>query len=219
MRRSLFLLATSGIIWLAFSGTTEGGYGQYWAAPQCASAEPANGVSSSNGYCWGCAAACCPRTRGACGGPADCQRGFCGHGCGHRLTAKKAAVGCFNCQCRGSYKFPVPPQYTYHWPGMYAQQTMTEHNSPYRFPPLNPPGDAFGPPSDGPDTDQAPGPVAPPETTPLPDDLPDAPEAPVVQPRRSAEPGRLRRGCQEVGNGQPEDEAVLRGLVGGVEAA
>ena len=47
-----------------------------------------------------------------------------------------AAVGQFNCDCRGSYKFPVPPQYTYHWPGLYAQQTMTEYASPWRFPPL-----------------------------------------------------------------------------------
>jgi len=46
-------------------------------------------------------------------------------------------AGYFNCACRGSYKFPVPPQYTYHWPGMYSQQTMTEYNSPWRFPPLN----------------------------------------------------------------------------------
>jgi len=44
----------------------------------------------------------------------------------------------FNCCCRGSYKFPVPPQYTYHWPGIYSQQTMTEYVSPWRFPPLRP---------------------------------------------------------------------------------
>lgn len=85
-----------------------------------------------------------------------CSR--CGNGCGrcggHRLAAKKAAVGAFNCQCRGSYKFPVPPQYTYHWPGMYSQQTMTEYNSPYRFPPLNPPEDAFGQKDQGPLKDQ-----------------------------------------------------------------
>ena len=44
----------------------------------------------------------------------------------------------FNCDCRGSYKFPVPPLYTYHWPGMYSQRTMTEYISPWRFPPLQP---------------------------------------------------------------------------------
>lgn len=51
------------------------------------------------------------------------------------------SFGHFNCNCRGSYKFPVPPQYTYHWPGMYAQRTITEYQSPYRFPPLNLPPD------------------------------------------------------------------------------
>jgi hypothetical protein len=44
--------------------------------------------------------------------------GGCGAGSG-------CSVGQFNCQCRGSYKYPVPPQYTYHWPGIYSQQTMT----------------------------------------------------------------------------------------------
>jgi len=43
-----------------------------------------------------------------------------------------------NCNCRGSYKYPVPPQYTYFWPGMYAQRTMTEYISPWRFPGLQP---------------------------------------------------------------------------------
>ncbi len=52
---------------------------------------------------------------------------------------KWASYGAFNCSCRGSYKFPVPPQYTYHWPGMYSQQTITEYASPYRFPPLKDP--------------------------------------------------------------------------------
>ena len=60
--------------------------------------------------------------------------------CGHvRRVSHKAEVGYFNCNCRGSYKFPVPPQYTYHWPGMYSQQTMTEYTSPYRFPSLKQP--------------------------------------------------------------------------------
>jgi hypothetical protein len=44
----------------------------------------------------------------------------------------------FNCGCNGSYKFPVPPQYTYHWPGMYSQRLMTDYHSPWRFPPLRP---------------------------------------------------------------------------------
>lgn len=44
----------------------------------------------------------------------------------------------FNCGCRGSYNYPVPPQYTYHWPGMYKQSRMTDYVSPWRFPPLRP---------------------------------------------------------------------------------
>jgi hypothetical protein len=52
------------------------------------------------------------------------------------LARYMSAVGGFNCTCRGSYKFPVPPQYTYHWPGLYSQQLMTAYNSPYRYPGL-----------------------------------------------------------------------------------
>ena len=44
----------------------------------------------------------------------------------------------FNCGCNGSYKYPVPPLYTYHWPGMYSAQLMTDYHSPWRFPPLKP---------------------------------------------------------------------------------
>jgi hypothetical protein len=42
----------------------------------------------------------------------------------------------YNCKCNGSYKFPVPPLSTYHWPGIYSHQTMTEYQSPWRFPPI-----------------------------------------------------------------------------------
>ncbi|MGE0536990.1 MAG: hypothetical protein AB7O68_18605 [Pirellulales bacterium] len=41
-----------------------------------------------------------------------------------------------NCNCNGSYKFPVPPLYTYHWPGLYSAELMTDYHSPWRFPPL-----------------------------------------------------------------------------------
>ena len=44
----------------------------------------------------------------------------------------------YSCGAQGSYKFPVPPLYTYHWPGMYSQQLMTDYHSPWRFPPLKP---------------------------------------------------------------------------------
>ena len=60
------------------------------------------------------------------------------------VTDYGMAVGCptgacaSGCSCRGSYKFPVPPRFTYHWPGMYSQRCMTSYVSPYRFPPLRP---------------------------------------------------------------------------------
>jgi hypothetical protein len=58
-----------------------------------------------------------------------------GHHGHHRNRNQDAG---FNCGCNGSYKFPVPPLYTYHWPGMYSAQLMTDYHSPWRFPPLKP---------------------------------------------------------------------------------
>lgn len=62
------------------------------------------------------------------------------HGCGHHHRAPiEGADRGFNCGCQGSYKFPVPPQYTYFWPGsVYSQNLMTDYHSPWRFPPLKP---------------------------------------------------------------------------------
>ncbi len=109
-------------------------------------------------------AVCCAETE--CGPMDDwgvssdavCEGGRLGCGCGlhgfglgcggclfGRCAAYFASVGEFNCCCRGSYKFPVPSQYTYHWPGMYSLQTMSEYRSPYRFPPLEPPKAAAQP--------------------------------------------------------------------------
>jgi hypothetical protein len=95
---------------------------------------------------------------GGCSGASDCGSncGGCDSMCGtcHECKYKAyiASFGYFNCACRGSYKFPVPPQYTYHWPGMYSQQCMTEYTSPYRFPPLELP--SFIPQESGPATVQ-----------------------------------------------------------------
>jgi hypothetical protein len=77
----------------------------------------------------------------------DCASAECCPRCGKicKMKAYFGSFSCFNCNCKGSYKFPVPPQYTYHWPGMYSQQTMLEHVSPYRFPPLNLPPDMVPP--------------------------------------------------------------------------
>jgi hypothetical protein len=69
--------------------------------------------------------------------------GCCDDGCGcgrgrGRGPRYEGLDSHFNCGCNGSYKFPVPPLYTYHWPGMYSAQLMTDYHSPWRFPPLKP---------------------------------------------------------------------------------
>jgi hypothetical protein len=71
----------------------------------------------------------------ACGG------GRCGaHGCRlhHHQKYLEGKDRGFNCGCNGSYNYPVPPLYTYHWPGMYKAERMTDYHSPWRFPPLRP---------------------------------------------------------------------------------
>lgn len=78
------------------------------------------------GYGDGCDECCC----------------HCGHHCQRKLWYQQNAV--FNCGCKGSYKHPVPPLYTYHWPGMYSAQLMTDYVSPWRFPPLKPYTDEVG---------------------------------------------------------------------------
>jgi hypothetical protein len=83
-------------------------------------------------------------------GASDPGGGSClGHGCGllgscglfgHKCKGPRyeGLDAHFNCGCNGSYKFPVPPLYTYHWPGMWQQHLMTDYHSPWRFPPLKP---------------------------------------------------------------------------------
>ena len=86
-----------------------------------------------------------------CGGCDECGNG-CGAGCKrhclghwHRHRRIDGTDKAFNCGCNGSYKFPVPPLYTYHWPGMYSHQLMTDYHSPWRFPPLKPYVDEVAP--------------------------------------------------------------------------
>lgn len=59
------------------------------------------------------------------------------HGHHHRATYEGLGPGA-NCGCNGSYNYPVPPLYTYHWPGLYKQVRMTDYHSPWRFPPIKP---------------------------------------------------------------------------------
>ena len=61
------------------------------------------------------------------------RRGVCGD-----LRSRRREANWFSCSCNGSYKFPVPPLYTYHWPGLYQLERMTDYHSPWRFPPLKP---------------------------------------------------------------------------------
>jgi hypothetical protein len=96
------------------------------AAPVCAAPEPSCGAEP------GCAVV---GTDGCLGD------GCCDDGCGNGRRRGPKYEGLddyFNCGCNGSYKFPVPPLYTYHWPGMYQQHLMTDYHSPWRFPPLKP---------------------------------------------------------------------------------
>ena len=83
----------------------------------------------------------CNATDSACGNCDPCDPCGCRNGCGCGLFGH---CGCqidgldrfANCGCNGSYNYPVPPLYTYHWPGMYKQVRMTDYHSPWRFPPL-----------------------------------------------------------------------------------
>ena len=82
------------------------------------------------------------------GGGRSCASGRCGAGqcgggnCGGLFGAHnrfyEGRDTHFNCGCNGSYKYPVPPLSTYHWPGMFSHQLMTDYHSPWRFPPLKP---------------------------------------------------------------------------------
>jgi hypothetical protein len=116
------------------------------AAPACGCEAPAKGPACD--ACGGCNQCCTCNGGGACD---PCGAG-CGHGCfgcfgcfgkhghhGHhcRRNAYDRSSS-FHCGCNGSYKFPVPPLSTYHWPGMYSHQLMTDYHSPWRFPPIKP---------------------------------------------------------------------------------
>lgn len=101
------------------------------AAPRSASAAEGLLAAFGGGSCG------CEDCGGGCGD--SCDNG-CGkrHHFGHRHRRMEGADKMFNCGCNGSYKFPVPPLYTYHWPGLYSHQLMTDYHSPWRFPPVKP---------------------------------------------------------------------------------
>ncbi len=105
--------------------TTAQAQGPACAAPACAAPAPTCAAAEPT-----CAAVA------ATGADGCCDDG-CGNGRG-RGPKYEGLDPYFNCGCNGSYKFPVPPLYTYHWPGMYQQHLMTDYHSPWRFPPLKP---------------------------------------------------------------------------------
>jgi len=103
------------------------------ASGGCQSGACDSGSACCNSGCRGCRA--CRGSDPGCG-PGGCH-GLHSHG----YCLARGYPGLdryFNCGCNGSYKFPVPPLYTYHWPGMYSQQLMTDYHSPWRFPPIKP---------------------------------------------------------------------------------
>ena len=83
----------------------------------------------------------CDDKGGACKSCNPCGDAGC-NGCGkcrwRDLRRYEGQDPSANCGCNGSYKFPVPPLYTYHWPGLYAQSLMTDYQGPWRFPPIRP---------------------------------------------------------------------------------
>jgi hypothetical protein len=90
-----------------------------------------------------CAAPTCAAPACAIAGEGAGARDYCdicgdGYGEGRRGSRFEGLDPYFSCGCNGSYKFPVPPLYTYHWPGLYSAQLMTDYHSPWRFPPLKP---------------------------------------------------------------------------------
>ncbi len=102
-------------------------------APNCQAAAPACGCNYADPGC-GHGRLCGAKGGGECGcGGQFGGCGLLGHQCGCPIDGLDRFA---NCGCNGSYNYPVPPLYTYHWPGMYKQVRMTDYHSPWRFPPL-----------------------------------------------------------------------------------
>ena len=106
--------------------------GEALRAADCGCQQPVCGCDAGgSGGCYGAGGydPCDPCADG-------CRGLFCRHR--NRGPRYEGLESGFNCGCNGSYKFPVPPLYTYHWPGMWSAQLMTDYHSPWRFPPLKP---------------------------------------------------------------------------------
>lgn len=115
MRTCMLAAMMAGL--LAAASPLVAGNGCAVKAPTCQAAAPACGCNEIDPGC-GHGRLCGAKGCGECGCPIDGLDRFA------------------NCGCNGSYNYPVPPLYTYHWPGMYKQVRMTDYHSPWRFPPL-----------------------------------------------------------------------------------
>ena len=120
MRTCLWAAMMAGLLMTASNLTAGEGCGCN-AAPTCG----CNGGGSGD--------PCCDPCGNGCGLFGHCGCGLFGHKCGSPIDGLDRFA---NCACNGSYNYPVPPLYTYHWPGMYKQVRMTDYHSPWRFPPL-----------------------------------------------------------------------------------
>ena len=127
--RKLWLWVNMLLVWLTVGPATAAP--PYWAVPP---EERAAWQSTdlSEGMC----------LPNACCRDGKVHYGKCGH-CSvfRRNVCRRHASGqaCFHCDCQGSYKYPVPPQSTFFWPGMYSQKTSVDSTMPYRYPMLEEP--------------------------------------------------------------------------------
>ena len=121
MRTCMLAAMMAGL--LAAASPLVAGNGCAVKAPNCQAA-PACGCNAGDSGCENCDDPGCGRGNGC---------GLLGHKCGCPIDGLDRFA---NCGCNGSYNYPVPPLYTYHWPGMYKQVRMTDYHSPWRFPPL-----------------------------------------------------------------------------------
>lgn len=78
----------------------------------------------------------------------QCAGAVAGQGCGmgsRRGPLSESFSKYYNCRYHGSYNYPVPPQFTYFWPGIYKQKSIADYQSVYRNTMLASPSDVFNP--------------------------------------------------------------------------
>ncbi len=151
--RTLLSIATLALCALPAAAEDIYQYGSTAADAYTMAAQIESGVYEEDYYSSGGCGDCCD----PCGNAHGCGLfGHGKHGCGlfghgkhgcHGAGRKRFQNLWENCNCNGSYKFPVPPLYTYHWPGLYSWQLMTDYQSPWRYPAIKPYTDENLPPA------------------------------------------------------------------------